>query len=385
MRLLYLSADPGIPVLGHKGASIHLRELASALAPLGISVTIASPRVEPEGDELEAPVALARISPVIPGAHSDPSSVRQAMARQSAEVTRLARRLRADAIYERFSLFSDAGVHAAARLGLPHVLEMNAPLRAEAIRFRTLPYPDFAAAVEDVVRARTQRILVVSGPLAALLAREGVPAEKVEVVPNGVAAARFVPRTPTNGETFTVGFAGSLKPWHGVEVLLQAAETALAEEPRLRFEVVGDGPLAAAVAKASSPGGRFVWHGALPHAAVIELMRGWQAGVAPYVPVPDFYFSPLKVLEYMAVALCPVASDLGDISALLGNGTRGLLVRAGEAGALADAIVTLARDASRAGRLGDAARAHVLGEHSWRRNAERVLAALTSAVGERAA
>ena len=44
MRLLVLSGDPGIPVLGHKGASVHVRELTRALCDLGTEVAIASPR-----------------------------------------------------------------------------------------------------------------------------------------------------------------------------------------------------------------------------------------------------------------------------------------------------------------------------------------------------
>ena len=75
-----------------------------------------------------------------------------------------------------------------------------------------------------------------------------------------------------------------------------------------------------------------VW--ALPllayHALGLGLSKhvAWDVGVAPYLPLDDFYFSPLKVLEYMAVGLCPVASDLGDLPALLGDGGRGLLVPA---------------------------------------------------------
>src|SRR4051794_18708520 len=42
MRILYLCADLGVPVLGHKGASIHVRELASALRRAGHDVVVAA-------------------------------------------------------------------------------------------------------------------------------------------------------------------------------------------------------------------------------------------------------------------------------------------------------------------------------------------------------
>ena len=62
MRLLYLSADPGIPVLGHKGASVHVRALVCALAAKGVSMVVASPRTAPEGERLDAPAELVAIA-----------------------------------------------------------------------------------------------------------------------------------------------------------------------------------------------------------------------------------------------------------------------------------------------------------------------------------
>ena len=53
MRLLHLSADPGVAVFGGKGASVHLRAMAGAFARLGHDVLIASPRVEPGENALD--------------------------------------------------------------------------------------------------------------------------------------------------------------------------------------------------------------------------------------------------------------------------------------------------------------------------------------------
>ena len=133
------------------------------------------------------------------------------------------------------------------------------------------------------------------------------------------------------------------------------------------------------------PADRLVVHGALPHAEAIERLRGWSAGVAPYLPLDGFYFSPLKVFEYMAAGLCPVASALGEIPALLGEGERGVLVRAGDASGLATALVELARNRGWASELGSRARAHVLETYSWERNARAVLDALGVLPGELAA
>src|SRR5262244_3163508 len=89
-------------------------------------------------------------------------------------------------IYERYSLHSRAGADAAEALDLPYVLEVNAPLRDEARRFRSLAHPEVAAETEARAYARADRIFAVSKLLAALLRGEGVDPERLEVMRNGV-------------------------------------------------------------------------------------------------------------------------------------------------------------------------------------------------------
>jgi glycosyltransferase involved in cell wall biosynthesis len=378
MRLVYVSADPGVPVLGHKGASVHVRELVAALTAEGARVAIASPRIQPEGDSLDTRAELVEIRPIVAKQHPNPSSLRAAIEEQAQELTRIAERLGATAIYERYSLHTRAGADAAEALDLPYVLEVNAPLRDEARRFRSLPYPEVAAETEARVHGIADRVFAISTPLATLLRRGGVDADKVEVMRNAVTPTKFPPRR--RGRGFTVGFAGSLKAWHGVEILADAFCTAATKVPDLRLEVVGDGPFADVLERLELPPERFRWHGARPHAETLRALACWDVGVAPYVAAsPTFYFSPLKVVEYMAAGICPVASELGDIRSLLGEGERGVLVPPGDRAALASALVELATDRGRAAALGARARSHAHGSLSWRRNARRALECLRSA------
>jgi glycosyltransferase involved in cell wall biosynthesis len=369
MRVLFLSADPGVPILGHKGASVHARELIRALVELGADVHVASPRIACEGDVLEDPATLHEIPGVLPKACT-PSELTAAVDAQARSVAKLVERHTVEAIYERFSLFSAAGVRAASDLDLPHCLEVNAPLREEAARFRTLPHPQAAAAIEREVLDGTDRVLAVSTVLADALGDAGVPADRLEVVPNGVAAHRF-PEPRRDPTRFVVGFAGSLKPWHGVETMVQALRATSGET---HLEVFGHGPLEEALA--DLPAERVTRLGARPHAEVLERMSGWDAGLAPYGSLERFWFSPLKVLEYMAAGTCPVVSDVGDACETLGDGQRGILVPPGDAGALADAIDSIATDRAKARELGGRARAWVRANRTWRANAERALVAL---------
>ena len=355
---------------------MHVRELVSAFAAAGVVVTVASPRIEEEGDMLDVPVELARIEPVLPRSHATPSSLRGAVDGQAAQIRELAEAVGAEAVYERYSLFSDGGVKAAAALGLPHVLEVNALLREEAQRYRTLPHPELAAVIERDVFAATGRFFAVSETLGRLLAQAGVARDRIEVAPNAVDPAKFHRQRQARDGRFTIGFAGSLKPWHGVEVLLEAFAAALREIPDLRLAIVGDGPARDAVHRARLASDRIVVHGQLSHSETIRTLFGWDVGVAPYLGMPSFYFSPLKLVEYMAAGLCPVASDLPEIRSLLGGGERGVLVPPGAAQELAGVLVELARAPQPAAAIGSDARCYLLESRSWSQNAERALCAL---------
>lgn len=376
MRVLYLSTDPGVPVLGHKGASVHVRALVAALAASCQKVVVASPRVAFEGEHLDAEATLVELDPVLPRSIADEHRLRETVDRQADAILEVAAAHAVDAIYERFSLFSAGGVRAAHALGIPHVLEVNAPLRAEAARYRSLPHPDVAAELEHEVISETGRVFAVSEALRWLLVDDGADAAKIEVVPNGVDAEALRALEPRRGARFVVGFAGSLKPWHGIDVLLEGFAAAHREEPALRLEIVGHGPLADAVATCDLPAGSLDYRGQLTHRETTEAMAGWDVGAAPYPALDDFYFSPLKVGEYMACGACPVTSDLPALRNLLDGGKRGVLVEPGNAAAFAAALVALARERPRARALGASARAFALASLGWDRNAERALEAL---------
>jgi glycosyltransferase involved in cell wall biosynthesis len=350
--------------------------MVAALAGACREVVVASPRVAFEGERLDADATLVEIDPVLPKSTPDEHRLRESVDRQADAIVELATAYAVDAIYERFGLFSTGGVRAARELRIPHVLEVNAPLRAESARFRELPHPDLAAELEREVVDGTGRVLAVSNALREMLVDDGVDASKVEVVPNGVDAEMLRAVEPRRGTRFTVGFAGSLKPWHGIDVLLEGFAAALHHEPTLRLEIVGHGPLADAVATCGLPVDSLDYRGQLTHRETTRAIAGWDVGAAPYPAFDDFYFSPLKVGEYMACAACPVTSDLPALRELLGDGKRGVLVEPGDPGALAAALVALARERPRALALGAAARAFALACLGWDRNAHRALVAL---------
>jgi glycosyltransferase involved in cell wall biosynthesis len=397
MRILYLCPDLGIPVLGHKGASVHVRSLVAALARAGHEVVLAAAALT--GSPWEAPEALT--APVV---HLPPSEatldavlaardLRDAVGATSelpAELRRilydrdLARELRLrfvrhrpDAIYERASLYATAGAGLARALGIPHVVELNAPLALEHRTYRGAGVGDLPAAAEARLLGEADAVVAVSEALREHALRVGAAPERVTVRPNGVDRERFRPggRDPRlraalglDGEPL-VGFVGGLRGWHGVDALPELLERLAARVPDVRLLVVGDGPLAGPLEDDLARRGlreRAVLTGAVAHERVPALLRELDVALAPYPRLDhDFYFSPLKLLEYMACGVPVVASAVGSIPELLDDGRTGLLVAPGEPDELAAACARLLEDGALRARIGAAGAALVGERHGW--------------------
>src|SRR5262249_19526710 len=256
--------------------------------------------------------------------------------------------------------------------GLPGLLEVNAPLIDEQAHHRGLVDRAGAARVAQRVFAAASALLAVSAEVAAYLERYPATHGRVHVVPNGVDPARFpgdlAAARPGRAGMFTVGFVGSLKPWHGLPMLVEAFAELHRREPNTHLLIVGDGPERASLEAALAARGlRDAAHfaGAVAPTSVPELLACVDAAVAPYPHRSQFYFSPLKVYEYMAAGRAVVTSQIGQLDALIRDGVNGLLCPPGDPVALADALDRLRRQPELRERLGHAARATVLRNHTW--------------------
>lgn len=377
MRITYVCTDPGVPVFGTKGASVHVQELVRAYRRLGHRVRLVAARTGGP-----PPADLADVEVVDAGRPqaADP-------ARREVEARVLDARLESalsaggvgELVHERYSLWGGAGVRAGARRGVPSVLEVNAPLIEEQARHRGLVGRD--AAHDHLARTLgAARVAVaVSDPVGRWVEGHAEGSTPVAVVPNGVDVARVTPGDDRDPARLTVGFVGSLKPWHGTEVLVDAVAAlgpALpAGAPRPRLLLVGHGPERdAVVARARAAGVDVEQVGPLRPEDVPAQLHRMDVACAPYPEGAD-YFSPLKVLEYMAAGLPVVASDVGQVRTLLDDGRCGVLVHPGDPLALAAALLGLAGDPDGAAALGRRARQAVEARHDWTDVARRTLAA----------
>lgn len=358
MRIAYVSMDPGIPVFGTKGASIHVQAMLRAFLAMGADVTLISPRIA--GDAV-LPVRTVAL-PLGAGCRTT-----ALLAANDTLAATLAAEGPFDLIYERHALYAHAAMDHAAAFGIPAVLEINAPLIEEQSRHRSLSHPDEAARTTRASLRAAGAVVAVSPAVADYARAHG--AARVAVIPNAIDADRqALPHVPG---PFTVGFLGSLRPWHDIGVLLDAMALLQARMPA-HLLIIGDGPDRDRLAPRLTAIGAEVT-GMVPHADLPRHLARLDVGAAPYSATQPFYFSPLKLFDYMGAALPIVASRVGDMEALLDHGRLGLTVPPDDPAALARALEQLAQDAALRDNLGRAARAHVMAHHTWDRVAAQVL------------
>ena len=363
MHIAYVCLDPGIPVFGTKGASVHIQEVVREYRRRGHDVTVYATR---RGSDVPDDLAELRIVDV-PITTRDEEERERAQQAASASVSDMVRAGGYDLVYERYSLFSTV----IAECGVPGILEVNAPLIDEQRTHRVLVDEQAAdAALQEQVQAALATICVSDPVRDWVIARtEGT---RVFTVPNGVNVHRITPQPESPGAP-VVTFVGTLKPWHGVDVLLRARAHAHKD---WQLRIIGDGPMRAELDDlARSLGIDVDFRGAVAPDAIPQHMAGTAIGVAPYPAMDtdsDQYFSPLKVYEYMAAGLPVVASRVGQLPEIMGESA--YLVPPSDPEALAEALDALVANPVERARVGSDNRRQAEREHSWTGTVDHILA-----------
>lgn len=384
MRVAYLSADCGIPVFGSKGASVHIQEMIRAMRQQGADVRVVATRIgNPSNEEAGAIHAfIQREHSVKDGGDQarEEANIADAGAAREALVN-LHANWPFDMIYERYSLWSDAGVRAAQALGVPLIVEVNAPMLLEQGQYRRLALNDRAQKIERDVFTQADSLVCVSSAVREYVISNGAQPGHAIVMGNAVDTARFNAAVPPTDFGMprgapTIGFSGSLKRWHGVDVMMEAFRMIVAKAPHARLLVVGEGPERGWIegfARGACIESSVTMAGWIGHPNMPAALTAMDIALAPYPETEDFYFSPLKVFEYLAAGRPMVASRIGQIAEVVKHGETGILTPPGNAEALAEAVLALLADPLRMKRLGEAAALEGT-RHSWNRNASQALA-----------
>ena len=378
------------------GQAVHVRELITALRRGGHTVDECA--LVPKATDAEPADRDQGLAPSVEAAQPRRSSLWQALSlpRSAVEVLevlynrtgrrmlrRAAARARPDFVYERHALHCHAGLDVARELGVPLLLEVNSPMVVEMQRLGKLTLPRRARATERRVLREADAVLAVTRVLADMLIEAGADEQRVHVIGNGAvperyddaarrAAVEVRARLAVPEQAFVLGFVGYMRPWHRLDLVLEAmASEALRP---LVLVLMGEGPaLGPLREQAERLGLRDRVHvlGVVPPAILPTHVLALDAALIPAI---NAYASPLKLFDSLAAGVVTLAPDQPNLRENLRHDDNGILFRPDDGDDLRHQLVRLVQDRELSRRIGEAGRRSLL-EHrwTWAGNADRVV------------
>jgi len=348
MRIAQVCADRGIAPGSTKGAAQHLRGIAAGLTKLGHHVVTFSAR----RSESDFPVPVRGI---------DEFDVETAAT--------------FDVIYERYSLGHQHGLDTAVAAERRFVLEVNAPLVAEATEHRPSTLSAGATQTEARLLSEADLVTTVSPSLTQW-------ARQYRTGPTLTLTNGFEPRWFSEPNRikprYDLVFIGHPKPWHGAARLPPLLPHLADRGVQATLLVIGGGPGAdqlAATAKDLGVEAQLTITGPLPPAEATTLLADATIGIAPYPTHHNFYFCPLKIVDYLAAGLPIVSTAQGNVADLVGNA--GIVVDSDDDTGLTNAVAELLADGDLRHRLGDHGRRRAWSSLTWDHVAARTAAAIS--------
>lgn len=383
MKLLYVMSHPSDRLEDERaGHVVRPRQLLQGLRAAGVETAVVEAASSPVAQAAASSYRGARerlpAGPLLLARDAVRVLQNERFARRALQV---ARAEGAEVLLETQVAFSTAGASVARRTGLPLVVDDVSPVEEDEevydVRLRAL--------------ARTRRrrtltaatlVLCSSAAIRDSLHAEGVPPERVAVLPNGVpsAAAQRLPADPGRRRALglspdhtVVAYVGSFQPFHRVGLLVEALARPDVPE-HVRVLLVGDGGERAqveALAQSLGVAHRVVAVGRVPSEDVAQHLALADAAV---LPATADYTNPMKLYDYLAAGLPVVAPDQRAVRDVLGDVPAALFVP-GSAADLARQLTLLAEDGALRERLAHASRGAGT-THSWDARARALLAEL---------
>lgn len=243
----------------------------------------------------------------------------------------------------------------------------------------------FIKLAENICMTRADLILTISEELRDIVKGMAPKGKQIIVKPNGVNVDHFKPlgkgkdvreKYGIKAEVI-VGYAGSFDITHGLDVFAEAIEILSEKNDRIHFLLVGRGAKNLEIksfVEQKKLGSRVTMVGDVPHYEIPVYLDACDILIALYTH-PDFFNSPLKILEYMAMEKAVVATSQGQIAKMIDHREQGVLIDLKDKNSLVDAITLLADNKDMRIKVGKKARKKVMENYTWKMTAEKIIKA----------
>ena len=364
------------------GQYVHIRAMTDALRALGHELTLCGPEgISGNGKQPRQLDAGAGETGGLVSRLPKPAYELAELAYSVPAFRRLKKAAiqhRPEIIYERYNLFFLAGTWLKQQMGLPLLLEVNAPLKQERETHGGLALGALASWSERKVWHAADALLPVTQVLAEHLVEAGADPAKIHVIPNGIDAPLLEEADPSGPrekyhlqDKTVLGFTGFVRDWHGVDHILEYM--AARRDTPLHLLLVGDGPHVPALKALAERLGlqdSFTVTGVVQPEALPAYVAAFDIALQPRA---TSYASPLKLFEYMALGKAILAPDQPNIRETLRNRHDAALFNADNPAELYDMLDHLCGDKELRQRLGAAARQTLIDrDMTWAGNARKI-------------
>lgn len=264
---------------------------------------------------------------------------------------------------------------AARRLGIPFQYEMRGLWELTRVS-RTPGYEGSQAyrqglQLEGMVARHADRVFVISEQLGRYIQEKwGVARDRIFLLPNCVDPERFPQNSAQEVEPDSVGYAGSLIGYEGLDTLVDAVSLLKCSGQRVVLNVIGDGEARAQLEAQVLRLGlneevRFM--GKLPPEVARAQLRRSALVCIPRKPYEVCAIvPPIKLAEALALGKPVVLADLPVLRDEMGKDPAGWFFRPGDAQDLARVLASALRDGGRHRSIGERGRRYVVSCRSWR-------------------
>lgn len=396
MKIVFVNSSFGIPVEGNTGGAISIREQLSAMRSLGHKVVLIASVLREKNLKIKRKsfryiyFGVLTLYGILFGWLREIHILLHNVTVYYKIKSRL-KGERIDFIYERYSLYGVAGLIMAKRVKAPFILNYESPIVYEMTNFGKIWFPGIALKIENKLLFHADAVVVQTNILKQYLLSRGVDRGKVFAIPNGVNAEKFDPSLCDRNmirdkyalrDKVVIGLSGNFRPWHGVDVLAEAALLATKERKDLHIFLVGHGQrdirdYLRNFIRDNNMESHITITGNIPYDEIPLYISAMDITVAPFVKQTIsesefFYGTSLKIFEYMAMEKPIITSRIGEIPLFIRDGENGVLTEPGNPVELKDKILMLVGNEELRNLLGKNARTIAM-KYTWEKKAEKTI------------